>query len=79
MLLAMLFDFVLIGLEMQLSVVNIVSLKSLLTMVTDIYTGKLFMPVLDRTILQKSKKLMSSLQFVIRPLISKLLNSSRSP
>ena len=40
MLLAMLFDFVLIGLEMQLSVVNIVSLKSLLTMVTDIYTGK---------------------------------------
>ena len=79
MLLAMLFDFVLIGLEIQLSVVNIVSLKSLLTMVTDIYTGKLFMPVLDRTILQKSKKLMSSLQFVIRPLISKLLNSSRSP
>ena len=75
----MLFDFVLIGLEIQLSVVNIVSLKSLLTMVTDIYTGKLFMPVLDRTILQKSKKLMSSLQFVIRPLISKLLNSSRSP
>ena len=75
----MLFDFVLIGLEMQLSVVNIVSLKSLLTMVTDIYTGKLFMPVLDRTILQKSKKLMSSLQFVIRPLISKLINSSRSP
>ena len=75
----MLFDFVLIGLEMQLSVVNIVSLKSLLTMVTDIYTGKLFMPVLDRTILQKSKKLMSSLQFVIRPLISNILNSSRSP
>ena len=36
----MLFDFVLIGLEMQLSFVNIVSLKSLLTMVRDIYTGK---------------------------------------
>ena len=36
----MLFDFVLIGLEMQLSFVNIVSLKSLLTMVRDIYTCK---------------------------------------
>ena len=39
-LLAMLFDFVLIGLEMQLSFVNIVSLKSLLTMVRDIYADK---------------------------------------
>ena len=48
-------------------------------MVEEIYLGKFFMHVLDRSILQKSKRLMTSLKFVIRPLIFKLLKSTRYP
>lgn len=44
-----------------------------------IYKGEFFIHVLDRTILQNSKILMTSLQFVIRPIILKLLKSTRSP
>ena len=54
-----------------------VFLKTSLTMVGDIYQGELFMYVSDRSILQKSKRLMTSLKFVIRPLISKLIKSKR--
>ena len=48
-------------------------------MVEEIYLGKFFMHVLDRSILQKSKRLMTSLKFVIRPLIFKLLKSTGYP
>ena len=56
-----------------------VFLKTSLTMVGYIYQGELFMYVSDRSILQKSKRLMTSLKFVIRPLISKLIKSKRYP
>ena len=60
---------------MHLGLLIIVFLKNLLTMV-EIYQGELFVHVSDRSALKKSKKikLMTSLQFVIRSLISKLLN-----
>ena len=54
-------------------------LKTSLAMVGDIYQGEFFMHVSDRSILQKSKRLMTSLKFVIRPLISKLIKSKRYP
>ena len=57
----------LIGLEMHLGFVNLVFEKFLLAMVGEIYYGEIFIHVSDRSILQKSKKLMTSLQFVIRP------------
>ena len=41
-------------------------------MAGEIYQGKFFMHVLERSILRKSKRLMTSLQFVIRPLDSHL-------
>ena len=48
-------------------------------MVREIYHDEFFMNVSDRSVLQKSKRLMTSLQFVIRPLISKLLKSKWYP
>ena len=48
-------------------------------MVREIYQGEFSMHVSDKNILQKSNKLMISLQFVIRPLISKLLKYIRNP
>ena len=75
----LLFVFMLIGLEMQLGFVNIVFLNFLLAMVGETCYGEIFIHVLDRSILQKSKRLMTSLQFLIRPLISKLLKSTGSP
>ena len=54
-------------------------LKKSLTMVREIYHDEFFMNVSDRSVLQKSKRLMTSLQFVIRPLISKLLKSKWYP
>ena len=41
-------------------------------MVQEIYQGEFFVHVLDKSILQKSERLMISLQFVIRPLIYKV-------
>ena len=64
---------------MQLGFVNIVFLNFLLAMVGETCYGEIFIHVLDRSILQKSKRLMTSLQFLIRPLISKLLKSTGSP
>ena len=54
-------------------------LKTSLTMVGDTYQGEFFMHMSDGSILQKSKRLMTSLKFVIRPLISKLIKSKRYP
>ena len=44
-------------------------------MVGKFYHDEFFTHVPDRSVLQKSERLMTSLQFVIRPLISKLLKS----
>ena len=75
----LLFVFILIGLEIHLGFLNIVFEKVLSTTVGEISQGEFFIHVLDRTILQNSKILMTSLQFVIRPIILKLLKSTRSP
>ena len=75
----LLFVFMLVRSEMHLGFVNIVFLNFLLAMVGEIYYGEIFKHVLHGSILIKSKRLMTSLQFVIRPLISKLLKSARSP
>ena len=48
-------------------------------MVGEIYQGECLMYVLDRSALQKSRGLMTSLQFVIKPLISKLVKSKKYP
>ena len=69
----------LILLEMHLGFVIIVFLKNLLTMVGEIYQGEFLMYVSDRSVLQKSKGLMTSLQFVIKPLIAKLVKSKKYP
>ena len=45
----------------------------------EIYQGEFFVHVSDRRALQKSKRLMTSLQFAIRSLISKLLKSIKYP
>ena len=74
----LLFVFMLILLEMHLGFLIIVFLKNLLTMV-EIYQGEFFVHVSDRRALQKSKRLMTSLQFAIRSLISKLLKSIKYP
>ena len=74
----LLFVFMLILLEMHLGFLIIVFLKNLLTMVK-IYQGEFFVHVSDRRALQKSKRLMTSLQFAIRSLISKLLKSIKYP
>ena len=67
----------LIGLKMHIGFVKTVFLKIWLTIVRGIYRGKFFMHVLDRSIFQKPKRLMTFRQFVIRPLIPKLFISSR--
>ena len=45
--------------------VNIYFKKFFSTMVGEIYQGEFFMHVSDRSILEKSKRLMTSLQFVL--------------
>ena len=69
----------LILLEMHLGFVIIVFLNNLLTMVGEIYQGEFLMYVSDRSVLQESRGLMTSLQFVIKPLISKLVKSKKYP
>ena len=69
----------LILLEMHLGFVIIVFFKNLLTMVGEIYQGEFLMYVSDRSVLQESRGLMTSLQFVIKPLISKLVKSKKYP
>ena len=48
-------------------------------MVGEIYQGEFLMYVSDRSVLQESRGLMTSLQFVIKPLISKLVKSKKYP
>ena len=69
----LLFVFMLIVLEMHLGFAIIVFFKKLLSIVEEIYYGEFFMHVLDNGILQQSKSIMTPLQFVIGPLISKIL------
>ena len=69
----------LILLEMHLGFVIIVFFFNLLTMVGEIYQGEFLMYVSDRSVLQESRGLMTSLQFVIKPLISKLVKSKKYP
>ena len=71
--------FYVIVLEMHLGFVLQFFLKKLLTMVGEIYQGEFLMYVSDRSILQKSKRLMTPLQFVIGPLISNILKSTSYP
>ena len=75
----LLFAFMLFALEMHLCFVIIVFLKKKMLTMVEIYQGEFFMHVLERSILQKSKRLITHLQFVIEPLISKLLKSTRYP
>ena len=55
------------------------SFFKMLIMVGEIYQGEFFMHVSDSSILQKSKRLMTPLQFVIVPLISKILKCTSYP
>ena len=64
------FVFMLIRLGMHLGFVNIVFKKILLEMVGEMYYGEFFIHVSIGNILQKLKRLMTSLQFIIRALNS---------